>query len=173
MLSFILVKADDSIAPENLCKRISTLTSFAAYTKKDFEYLTRDYYLKNTGIPLSFGIAILLGLLVGAAIAGQIFYNFIADNMKFLALFAAMGASRWLLAKMAMLQALWVAFIGWGIGSGGSALIGFLARNTEMSFLLSWELFLGTAITILSICTIALLISISKIFNIELWTMFK
>lgn len=124
-------------------------------------------------MPINFGIAMLLGLLVGAAIAGQIFYNFVSDNLKYLALFSAMGASRLVLAKMALLQALWVAFIGWGLGSGSSALLGYLSRRTEISYLLTWQLFLGTGITILAICTVALLISIARIFKIELWTMFK
>lgn len=173
MLSLILVKSDETISQHDLCKRISTLTPFKALTKKEFEQLTHDYYQKNTGIPINFGIAIMLGILVGAAIAGQIFYNFIADNLKYLALFVAMGASEWLLVKMAAVQALLVAFLGWGIGSGGAAVIGFFARNTELSFLLTWKLFLGTACIILLICLLALIISVSKIFKIELWTMFK
>ena len=172
-LSFILVKADGSISPKALCQKIERLTPFSAHTQDDFKEMTRDYYMKNTGMPINFGIAMLLGLLVGAAIAGQIFYNFVSDNLKYLALFAAMGASRWLLAKMALLQALWVAFIGWGLGSGSSALLGYLSRRTEISYLLTWQLFLGTGITILAICTVALLISIARIFKIELWTMFK
>lgn len=172
-LSFILVKADESISPKALCEKIQRITPFAALTQKEFQFLTRDYYMHNTGMPINFGIAMLLGLLVGAAIAGQIFYSFISDNLKYYALFATMGASRWLLAKMALIQALWVAFIGWGIGSGSSAILGFLSRKTEISYLLTWQLFLGTGIAILIICIIALLISIGKIFKIQLWTMFK
>jgi hypothetical protein len=84
-----------------------------------------------------------------------------------------MGAARMLLAKMAMLQALWVAFLGWGIGSGSAALIGYVARSTELSFYLSWQLFVGTAIVIFSICIVALLVSIARIFKIELGAMFK
>ena len=172
-LSYILVKSDDTLPPKALCERIQRLTPFDAHTKDDFKAMTKNYYMRNTGMPINFGIAMLLGLLVGAAIAGQIFYSFISDNLKYLALFAAMGASRWLLAKMAILQALWVAFIGWGLGSGSSAALGFLARKTEISYLLTWELFLGTGIAIFVICTIALLISIGQIFKIQLWTMFK
>lgn len=172
-LSFILVKSDDAISPEALCERIGQQTGLAAYTKKKFESMTMMYYLRNTGMPFNFGIALILGLLVGAGIAGQMFFNFISDNLKYLALFAAMGASRWLLVRMAILQAMWVAVIGWGVGSGSSALIGFLTRKTELAYLLTWDLFLGTGIAIFIICTFALLISVGKIFKIELWTMFK
>lgn len=173
MLSFILVTSDGSIAPIDLCTRIRQQTGFAAYTKDQFEQLTVDYYLKYTGIPINFGLAVLLGLLIGAAIAGQIFYNFVSDNLKYLALFSVMGASRALLAKMTILQAAWVAFLGWGIGSGAAALIGFATQKTELSFNLPWELFLGTAVVMFVICMLAALISITKIYSIELGTLFK
>jgi len=93
MLSFILVKSDGSMSQKALCDKIRKQTGFAAYTKEEFEQLTVDYYLKYTGIPINFGLAVLLGLLIGAAIAGQIFFNFVSDNLKYLALFSVMGAS--------------------------------------------------------------------------------
>jgi putative ABC transport system permease protein len=172
-LSFILIKANKSITPKELCKKITRLTGLAAYTKDEFASLTVTYFLKYTGIPINFGIAVLLGLLVGAAIAGQIFYNFTSDNLKYLALFSMMGASRRLLAKMTLLQALWVALLGWGFGTGAASLLGFATSSTELSFHLSWQLFLGTGAVLLFICIAASLISISRIFKIELAGMFK
>ena len=172
-LPFILVKSDGKTPIQELCKKITRITGFAAYSKNDFENLTISYYLKNTGIPINFGFTVFLGLLVGAAIAGLIFYNFISENLKYLSLFVVMGASRTLLLKMTLLQALWVALIGWGIGCGSSALIGFLARNSELSYALTWEVFFGTGAIILAICIVALLLSTARIFKIQLWTMFK
>ncbi len=173
LLSFVLVKSNETITPSELAAKITSITGLAAYTKEDFSRLTIGYYLKNTGIPINFGFAVFLGLLVGAAISGLIFYNFVSDNLKYLSLFAVMGASRALLIKMSLLQAVWVAFIGWGIGSGSSALLGFLLRNSELTLHFTWTVFLGTGIIIFIICIVALLISIRRIFNIELWTMFK
>lgn len=172
-LSFILVKSNGKISIPELCKKIRQETSFAAYSKEEFEWLTVSYYLKYTGIPINFGFTVLLGLLIGAAIAGLIFYNFVGDNLKYLALFAAMGASHSRLATMTLLQALWIAFLGWGIGSGGSALIGFLGKNTELSFYLPWTIFLGAGLIIFLICIVSLLICIRRIFKIELGTMFR
>ena len=173
MLSFILAKSDGSMPMQSLCDKIRQQTGLAAYTKEKFEELTVDYYLKYTGIPINFGLAVLLGLLVGAAIAGQIFYNFVSDNLKYLALFSVMGASRPLLAKMTLLQAMWVAFLGWAIGSGGAAFIGFSTQKTELSFNLPWQLFAGSGLIILLICMGAALISIRKIYSIELGTLFR
>lgn len=173
LLSFILVKADPSIDPKELCHRITARTGLAAYTQEEFEQLTVNYYLINTGIPINFGLAVLLGLLVGVAIAGQIFYNFTTDNLKYLAMFSIMGASRSLLAKMTILQALWLAFLGWGIGTGAAALLGIITQATELSFYLPWQLFVLTGLLMVGICAGASLVSIRRIYHIELAGIFK
>ena len=73
---FVLVKAEEREDLEKLCGRIRARTGLAAYTAQQFKDLTYDFYMKNTGIPINFGIAVALGFLVGTAIAGQTFYNF-------------------------------------------------------------------------------------------------
>jgi len=40
------------------------------------------YYLRNTGIPVNFGITILVALIVGTVVAGQTFYLFTVENLK-------------------------------------------------------------------------------------------
>ncbi len=173
LLSFILVKAKKGLSSKRLCDRIKCLTPFAAYTNAEFEDLTIWYYLKNTGIPINFGLAVFMGILIGAVIAGQIFFNFITDNLKYLALLSVMGASDGLLALMTLLQALWVAFLGWSIGSGLAALSGYATRNTELSFHLPWQVFIGTGLIIFFICAIAALINIRRIFKVDLAVVFK
>jgi putative ABC transport system permease protein len=65
-----------------------------ATTAEDFFRNTIIWYAKNTGIPISFGTVVLLGVVVGVAIAGQTFYLFIHENLRFLATLKAMGARR-------------------------------------------------------------------------------
>jgi putative ABC transport system permease protein len=173
LLSFVLAYPQTDVDPKKLCATIKKLTNLAAYTTYEFKKKTVMYYLKNTGIPINFGLAILLGILIGAAIAGQIFYNFVSDNLKALALFSLMGASRSTLARMTIVQALYVGLIGWAIGSGVAALIGFLTRNSELSFYMPWELFLGAGIIIIFICTLSSLLNVSRIYQIQLGDIFK
>lgn len=59
-----------------MLKAIDEQTSLRALNTSDFLWMVVGYYLRNTGIPVNFGITILLGFLVGAAIAGQTFYLF-------------------------------------------------------------------------------------------------
>ncbi len=173
LLSFVLVKAKPGLSPQKLCERINTLTGLTAYTSSQFKRLTIDYYMKNTGIPLNFGIAVLLGFIIGMAISGQTFYNFILDNLRYLATFKAMGASNHLLTKMVLLQALWVGFIGWGLGIGGAALFGFLSRNSDLSFLLLWQLYLISGITMFTITGFSAWIGLYKVYRLDPAIVFK
>jgi putative ABC transport system permease protein len=173
LLSFILVKAQQMVSPKALCEKITARTGLAAYTQDEFEWRTVNYYIANTGIPINFGLAVLLGLLVGAALAGQIFYNFTTDNLLYLGLFSLMGASKGLLARMILLQALWLGFLGWGIGTGLSSLVAFATAKTELAFHLPWQLLLLTGFLMASICSLSALVSIRRIYSLELARIFK
>ena len=172
-LNYILVKAKDPEHVAELTKRIHDETGLAAYSSKEFSKITMDYYLKYTGIPVNFGIVVVLGFVIGVAIAGQTFYNFTLDHLKFLGTFKAMGASNKLLAKLAVTQALVVGSIGWGLGVGLASLLGIFLQNTMLSFRLPWELLVFSLIAILLICTISAMISIYKIFKLEPAIVFK
>lgn len=172
-LSFILVKAQDSLHPKELAKQIKQRTGLMALTQKEFQRLTVEYYLKRTGIPLNFGVAVILGFVIGMAISGQTFYNFIHDNLRFLATFKAMGASNHLLTKMVFLQAAWVGFIGWGIGIGSAAIFGFLSRNSDLSFLIPWQLYLISIFTMFFICMISAFIALFRVYRIDPAIVFK
>ncbi len=167
LLSFILVKASAKEKIEEVCSRIKAVTGLAAYTQKQFSSLTVDYYLKYTGIPLNFGVAVLLGLIIGTAIAGQTFYNFINDNLRYLGIFKAMGANNMSLIKMTLFQVAWVGFLGWGIGTGSAAFFGYFFRYSDLSFSLPWQLYALTAFAVFFICFFSTMISLLKIYRIE------
>jgi putative ABC transport system permease protein len=82
MLSFVLAKTAKGESPDMVARRISDQTHLRAMTRNDFIWLTMDYYLEHTGIPLNFGTTVLLGFIVGCAIAGQTFYLFTVENLR-------------------------------------------------------------------------------------------
>jgi len=134
LLSFVLVKAKPGVDPNALCKTLEHATGQAAYTRDGFEQLTYDYFMKATGIPINLGIAVGLGFLVGTIIAGQTFYNFTLDNLRYFGALKAMGASNRQLLGMILMQALLVGAIGYGLGVGIASVMGWCLRNTELSF---------------------------------------
>lgn len=166
-LSFILVKADPKIGLVKTAENIRRYTGFAAYTQQEFKELTVWYFLTNTGILINFGITVLLGMVIGAAIVGQTFYTFIIDNIRYLAVLKAIGASNQRLIKMTLLQVLWTGLIGWGVGLGATGLFGFLFRTTELSFFLPWQLYVASLFLMLTICLISSAICFWKIYKIE------
>jgi putative ABC transport system permease protein len=172
-LSYILVKAKDSKNIPELCQKIKKETGLIAYSSQDFAKLTMDYYLKYTGIPINFGIVVVLGFVIGVAIAGQTFYNFTLEHLRFLGTFKAMGASNKLLAKMAVIQALVVGGIGWGLGVGLASLFGIFLQGTMLSFRMPAHLLIFSFISIVCICIVSAIISIYKIFKLEPAVVFK
>jgi putative ABC transport system permease protein len=173
LLSFILVKAKKGQNTTELTRRIKTTTGLAAYTQAEFQELTYEYFMHNTGIPINFGISVLLGFIVGAAIAGQTFYNFTLENLRQFGVLKAMGASNLILLRMILLQAVLVGSIGYGLGVGLTALFGFAMRNTILAFKFPWQLLLFSGAGVSLICIFAALISILKVIRLEPAIVFK
>jgi len=173
LLSFVLVKAKAGENLTDLCQRIDRSTGLAAYSRHDFEKLTVNYFLKYTGIPINFGISVMLGFLVGTAIAGQTFYNFTLDNLRHFGTLKAMGTSNGVLLRMIVLQALVVGLIGYGLGVGAASLFGYLTRNSELAFRLPWQLLMVTAGAVMLICVLSSLLSIRKVIKLEAAIVFK
>jgi len=172
-LSFILAHSDESIPPKELCKRITRITGLAAYTNEQFARKTISYFLRNTGIPINFGMAISLGFIIGVVIAGQTFYNFTLDNLRYFGTFKAMGADNKLLTKMVLYQSLMVGSLGWGLGIGAAALFGLASKGTKLAFFLPWELVVLSYISVLAICLFSAFISIRRIRRLEPAIVFK
>lgn len=173
LLSFVLVKGDGLTSPNDLCSQITKTTGLAAYTSRGIALLTVLYYVKNTGILINFSVAILLGFIIGMAIAGQTFYNFTLDHLRYFGTLKAMGADRSLLVRMILLQASFLGTIGWGIGIGGAAIFGYSLKNTELSFSLSPALYGISFICLLGICLASALLSIQKVLHTDPAIVFK
>ncbi len=173
LLSFVLVKAKAGEDLQTVCNRIKERTGLAAYTAQQFKDLTYDFFMKNTGIPINFGIAVALGFLIGTAIAGQTFYNFTLENLRYFGTLKAMGATNTVLLRMIVLQALVVGAIGYGMGVGGASLFGYLLGGTELAFRLTKDLLYVSAGAIAVIIVLSALISIRKVMRLEPAIVFK
>jgi putative ABC transport system permease protein len=173
LLSYILVKAKPGEDLQKLCDRIKDQTGLAAYTKDEFKNITIRYFLKYTGISINFGVTVLLGFFVGTAIAGQTFYNFTLENLRYFGVLKAMGASEKVLLLMIVFQAVVVGFIGYGLGIGGASLFSFFTRNTMIAFRFPWQLFALSMIGVIFISAFAALLSIRKVIKLEPAIVFK
>lgn len=167
-LSFILVKPQEGITPQELARTIERQTELKAYTSDEFATSTINWLFKNTGIPISFGTTILLGFIVGIAVSGQTFYAFILENLPHLGALKAMGASNRVLFKMLILQALMVGTIGYGIGVGLTTIMGnFALSGGDMPFYFAPQILFISFGAILMICCFSALLGIRKIRSID------
>jgi putative ABC transport system permease protein len=120
-LSFVLVGGEPGTDPEVLAKRISEVTGLKALTREQFARDGTTFIIENTGIPISFGAAIGLGVLVAIIISALTLAMFIAENQKNFGALKAIGVTNQQILVMVLSQALLVGFIGYGLGIGGTA----------------------------------------------------
>jgi putative ABC transport system permease protein len=171
-LSYVLVKVKEGYDPADVCQRISRETGLLAQTSKEFSQSTLDYVNRSTGIAVNFGMAIALGFVVGAAIAGQTFYNFTLDNLRYFAALKAMGASHATMLRMILIQALAVGLLGYGLGVGVATLFGHLVGQ-KLAFKMSFELLAASGLAIVTICMLAAGMSMRKVLRLEPAIVFK
>ncbi len=174
MLSFVIAEPVPGLSARQVADRIHKETGLRAFTEEEFFWSTIWWYIRNTGIPISFGTTIILGLVVGIAVSGQTFYSFVLENTRHLAALKAMGASTWLLSRMLLLQAFTVGFIGYGIGIGLASFCGFMfLRKGQPPFIMPYQLPLATFGLIVLICTFAALLGIRRVAKLEAAIVFR
>jgi putative ABC transport system permease protein len=174
-MSFVLVKPEDGLDPQEVCDRIHEQTGRMALTRDQFFWKTIVYFLSSTGIPVNFGITIFLGFFVGVAIAGQTFYLFTVENLRQFGSLKAMGLSNVRIVGMILLQALVVGVIGYALGVGLTSIY-FMITNqrTQLAGLnMIWEVMTGTAAAVLFIVVLASLVSIRKVLVLEPAVVFR
>lgn len=134
----------------------------------NFNVSTVWWYVKNTGIPISFGTTVIIGLLVGMAVSCQTFYSFVLENMRHLGALKAMGASNGTLCLMLIAQAFTAGLIGYGIGLLGTAGFAMGAmKNEQPPFYMPQFVPFAALAVVLGICTLAALMGIWRVSKLE------
>jgi putative ABC transport system permease protein len=174
-LSYLLVRPQPGVGAEELCQRIEAQTSLRARTTDQFRWDCIRYYLKNTGIPVNFGITIAIALIVGTVVAGQTFYLFTVENLKQFAALKAIGVTNWRLTGMVLLQAFTAGLMGFGLGTGMAAVFFeiTLRQIATRGLILMWQNVALTGGCILLVVIIASLLSIRRVVVLEPAAVFR
>ena len=175
MLSAVIAAPKPGFTEEQAVADIERETGLRAYlnrgfgdSDKDFNTSTIWWYVRNTGIPISFGITVVVGFVVGMAISCQTFYTFVMEHMKHLGALKAMGASNFTLCTMLIAQAFTVGLVGYGIGMFFTASFARVALANEqppfyMPEIIPW----AVLAVILFICALSALIGIWRVSRLE------
>ena len=173
LLSFVLVGVKPGFDHAEVARRVNDATGLAAYSQQEFADLTYHYFMIETGIPINFAISTALGFIVGTAIVALLFYMFTHDNLKNLGALKAMGTSNLTLMRMTLLQAALVGVIGYGVGIGLAAYMGFATANSELAFSMAWWIPATTSVAVLLICLGSAAAAIVQVFRLEPAVVFK
>lgn len=128
--SFFLLKLSDDCNPQEVQEHVrQRLPNAAVYSPEEFAKISQDYWMKRTGIGISFGAATLLGLLVGLAVVGQSLYTLALNHLHDFAALKAMGGRDSDVCRIVLFQSLFIGLAGCAVGL---AVIG-LIRSLWMS----------------------------------------
>jgi putative ABC transport system permease protein len=168
-LSYVLVRSQAGVDARELCRRIEAQTGLRARTSEQFQWDCIRYYLKNTGIPVNFGITITIALIVGVVVAGQTFYLFTVENLKQFGALKAMGVTNWRLIGMILLQAFTVGLIGFSLGTGmGAAFFEvFSLKLATRGIILMWQSVALTGACMVMVMILASILSVRKVLVLE------
>ncbi len=171
MLSAVIAAPIEGMTPAEAAAEITRRTGLRAYVNEgfggnpnDFNNSTVWWYVKNTGIPISFGTTVFIGFIVGIAIACQTFYAFVLDNLKHLGALKAMGMSNFRLSIMLLIQSSVAGIVGFGIGLLATSAFAYGAiQNQQPPFVMPWQIPVVAFGVIQFICMIAALMGIIRL----------
>ncbi|HWE75098.1 MAG TPA: ABC transporter permease [Stellaceae bacterium] len=174
MLSFVLVKVKPGFDPKSVAANIERWTGLAAYTQAEFKRNTTRYLIRNIPAFAVFGLSTIIAFVVGGLIAGQIFYNFTLDNLRYFGVMKAMGATHRVLRRMIMLQALTVGAVGYGLGIGVACVFSLaIGSSGRLVPQIPGWLLAFTGVAVLLLCLLASLVSLRRVARLEPAAAFK
>jgi putative ABC transport system permease protein len=168
-LTYVVAGVQEGVALDRVSRRIEQRLGLKALPGEAFRTQTIDYVVRQTGIGVNFGITVLLGFVVGLIVAAATFYQFTIENLRQLAVLKAMGATRWLLVRMILLQAMLVAGVGFGIGVGLASLFSVWGRQpaAELSTYFPWPLLVAALLATVVCVSAGSLLSLRRVLKLE------
>jgi putative ABC transport system permease protein len=164
-MSFIVAKSAPESSAEEVARRIVDRTGLQAMSAKDFRWKAIMYVVQNTGIPISIGTVVALGILVGIAVVGLMFNLFVLENLKQFAVLKAIGTSNLRLLGMVFLQASVVGFVGFSLGLFGATMFFETAGKspTFQGFFLPWYVAAGSGAVAALIIVLAAVFAMRRV----------
>jgi putative ABC transport system permease protein len=175
LLSFVLAKPAAGVSIGAVSRRIEAATGLRARSASDFSLDAFRFYMRNTGIPVNFGITVMIALVVGTVVAGQTFYIFTIENLKQFGTFKAIGVTNRRIVAMILLQALVVGGTGYALGMAMAAAFFSITVNylPTRGIVLPWQVMAGIAAVVLFVVGLASLMSIRRVLVLEPAVVFR
>jgi putative ABC transport system permease protein len=165
-LHFIAIKTRENADLDEVLAKINSNSTMLGLTRDELASRIANHFLK-TGILINFGLSVLLGLIIGFSIAGQIFYIMTLQNLSYYALIKAIGGTEKMILLMIWTQAIIVGLIGYILGTGMTLLWGYAIQGTTLAFSFPWQLLAFTGTLALVLCVFIATLSVKKVFKVD------
>ncbi len=174
-MSFILVQPAAGLSGSEVAGRITEATGLLALTSTEFSWKMIRFVFLYTGIPVSIGTVILLGVLVGFCIVALLFNLFVVENLRYFAVLKAIGTTNRTLLGMVLLQAAVAGAVGYGIGLGLAALFFEYASRIGnfRGFYLPWQIALSSGVVAISIILMSAFLAMRRVLKVEPGVVFR
>ncbi len=166
--TYVLVKVAPGHDPAVVAERLRPLFPFNdVHTREQWAAASRSYWIKSTGLGMSMGVTVFLGILVGVVIVAQTLYTSAVEHIREFGTVKAIGGSNWDIYKILGEQALIAAVLGFLLGAGASYAVRPAMGSLHLTVLLtpqfSGVVFVGTV----TMCLAAALFSFRRVALID------
>jgi putative ABC transport system permease protein len=164
---FILVKVAPGYDVASVAEALRAVKGVDIYTRGQYSLKTRLYWTIETGMGFSFGLTILMGIVVGMVIVGQTIYTATVQHLREFGTLKAIGAGNRDIYGIIFKQALTNAVIGYALGL---AIVQGIIRGyvgTGMTMLLPPALMVGVFVLTVVMCLGASAISVRKALRVD------
>lgn len=174
-ITYVLVRAKPGEDLQQLKQRLeAALPNTQALTRAEMSEKTRKYWVGRTGIGFVLGLGATVGVVVGVVIVGQILYSSVADHIKEFGTLKAMGASDWVIYRIIIEQALWMAVLGYIPSVGLCIGLGFWTFATQgITILITPVTAAGILGITVGMCVTSALFAIQKVTHVDPAIVFK
>ena len=166
--SYVLVKVAPGADREQVAEQLRRVLPYNdVYTKDAWAAKSRSYWVRSTGLGMSMGVTVFLGVLVGIVIVGQTLYTSAVEHVKEFGTVKAMGGSNWDIYRILGEQAVISAVVGFALGAVISYAIRPLMAKIHLTVLLepsfAATVFVGTVL----MCLGAAMFSFRRVASID------
>ncbi len=166
-LTFVLAVAAPGVDPRSLASRIEAATDLRARAAEDFKADTVRWMLVNSEDVGDVVTMLSIAMIVGFGVTGVLMFMFTHENLKYYAVFNAMGAPTRMLLLMICAQAILCALIGAGLGLGVCAIAGRIFTLYDFPFRMMWFALAAGGVAVMLVSVGAALFSMRPILRMQ------
>lgn len=166
--TYVLVKVAPGFDPGEVAARLRPMFPYNnVHTRDEWAAASRGYWIESTGLGMSMGVTVFLGILVGVVIVAQTLYTSAVENIRQFGTVKAIGGSNWDIYRILGEQALIAAVLGFLLGAGASYAVRPAMASLHLTVLLTPQfsgiVFVGTV----TMCLAAALFSFRRVALID------